>query len=56
MKTTFDDVAGGITTLKFVDNVTEEILEFGKENFAEYRSHLIVASEFNEVIFLSFFY
>ena len=57
METVFADVAGGITTLKLVDNVTEGILTFGKENFADYRSHLIVAAEFNPVNILGeFFY
>jgi hypothetical protein len=52
METAFADVTGGITTTKLVDNVTEVILQFGKENFADYRSHFIVSAEFNSVNFI----
>ncbi len=49
MNSSFTDVLGGMTELIPVPNITEAILEYGKDHIAEYRNQFIIAAEFNEV-------
>ena len=46
MNSSFVDVVGGMTQLVPAENVTVDILEYGKDHIAEYRSQLIIAAEF----------
>ena len=52
----FVDVMKGFDLKGPLDNVTEEILEYGKDHLPEYRSQLIVAADFLPVITISINY
>ena len=49
MEESFKEVMKGCELRGPQENVTETILEFGKDNLAEFRSQMIVAAEFKLV-------
>jgi hypothetical protein len=51
MEESFKEVMKGFELRGPEENVTETILEFGKDHLAEFRSQMIVAAEFNVVSF-----